>query len=425
MANEIRTGIMAALPLLLMLTGLTFVIRIDPYIEIKRRRLLFLVVIADVFLVVQNVTDYCLDVWNIYPHERLVCGIIGYSLRPVIIVLLLMIVDLEKKHIVAWILIAVNLLVSMSALFSDICFTIDENDSFRRGPLGYTCHIISLALLVYLVIFSVWQYKKEKHAERWIPVPNGIMVIASVLVDLNINLTDFPITALTNAVVVSCLFYYIWLHLQFVREHEHALLAGQRIQVLMAQIRPHFIYNCLTAIRSYLDEPDKAEEVLDHFSSFLRGSIDVLEETGNVRAEEEFETVENYLYLERERFGEKLRVERELQDTDFSLPAFTVQILVENAVNHGVRRNPSGRGTVTIRSYRTEKEHIIEVQDNGPGFPDDEGLSEKDRAHIGLTNLKDRLALMCSGKLEIDSAPEKGTTVRVRIPKDAKRGDRG
>ncbi len=77
----------------------------------------------------------------------------------------------------------------------------------------------------------------------------------------------------------------------------------------MAQIKPHFIYNSLTAIRSYLDEPEKAEEVLDHFAGFLRGSIDMLEETGCIRAAREFETV-------------------------------------ENAVRHGIRESGTGKGTV-------------------------------------------------------------------------------
>ena len=195
----------------------------------------------------------------------------------------------------------------------------------------------------------------------------------------------------------------------------------------MAQIKPHSIYNSLVAIRSYLDEPEKAEEVLDHFAGFLRGSIDVLEETGCIRASREFETVENYLYMEKERFGDDLTVIYEIRDSDFDLPPFSVQTLVENAVRHGIRESETGKGTVRIKSYRTETDHVVEVWDDGVGFSDrayqpggadqpDAVKSERHRhrAHIGLSNLQKRLSLMCGGWLEIGN--EKETVVRMRIP---------
>lgn len=412
------------LPLVLQLIGLMFAVLIDPYIGGGRRWMMLRIALADLGLVVQNVADFYLDAYDMFPYGRMLAGIFGYCLRPLIIVLFMHIVNDEKKHKAAWGLIGVNALIYLTALFSDVCFTIDEQDHFQRGPLGYTCHIVSVVLLAHLVYLTVRKYHRVKHSEIWIPLVNAMLIIAAVAVDLKVNLQDFPIEVLTIAVVVCSIFYYIWLHLQFVREHENALMAEQRIQILMAQIRPHFIYNSLTAIRSYLDEPDKAEEVLNHFADFLRGSIDVLEETGCIRADREFETVESYLYLERERFGEKLTVEKDIQDTDFFLPAFTVQTLVENAIGHGIRKSESGRGRVLIRSFQTELEHIIEVADDGVGFlieKEQEKGQNMDRSHIGLSNLKQRLSLMCDGTLEIESAPGKGTLTRVRIPMDSRK----
>lgn len=202
------------------------------------------------------------------------------------------------------------------------------------------------------------------------------------------------------------------------QEAENAKL---KVDILMAQIKPHFIYNSLVAIRSYLDEPEKAEEVLDHFAGFLRGSIDVLDETGCIRASREFETVENYLYMEKERFGDDLTVVYEIGDSDFDLPPFSVQTLVENAVRHGIRESETGKGTVRIKSYRTDTEHVVEVWDDGAGFQDGAYQSEieqypehGDRTHIGLSNLQKRLSLMCGGWVEIGN--EKETVVRMKIP---------
>ena len=188
-----------------------------------------------------------------------------------------------------------------------------------------------------------------------------------------------------------------------------------KANLLLAQIKPHFIYNCLVAIRSRMDEPQKAEELLNHFAGVLRGCIDVLEEKNCIRAEKEFRTVEDYLFLEKERFGKSLTVVSELSDQDFYLPAFSVQMLVENAVNHGIRKNPGGSGTVRIKSFREEEVHVIEVEDDGPGLPE-EMPDETDRSHIGLTNVKQRLETMCSGTLTITSRYGEGTLAVIRIP---------
>lgn len=93
--------------------------------------------------------------------------------------------------------------------------------------------------------------------------------------------------------------------------------------------QPHFLYNSLTSIRACLDEPDKARELINHFSCFLRGSIDVLEETDCIRTMRELETVDHYLFTEKERFDYDLTVVKDIRDDGFTIPAFAIQTLVE------------------------------------------------------------------------------------------------
>ena len=199
----------------------------------------------------------------------------------------------------------------------------------------------------------------------------------------------------------------------------------ERIHLYHSQIQPHFIYNSLTAIHSYRPPESKANEVLSHFTGFLRGSMELLTETECIRAEQEFVTVSHYLYMEKERFGEDIHVVLDLQDQDFFLPAFTVQTLVENAVRHGIRESEEGCGTVTVKSYHTDTGHIVEVQDDGMGFNVSLLLEENrtngeydrdDRSHIGIQNIRKRLEMMCGGTLEIVSAIGAGTLARVWIP---------
>jgi sensor histidine kinase YesM len=191
-----------------------------------------------------------------------------------------------------------------------------------------------------------------------------------------------------------------------------------KTKILIAQIKPHFIYNCLTVIRSFLDEPEKAEDALNHYAGFLRGSVDLLEETECIRADREFHTVDNYLYMQKQRFEDQLTVVTEYQDVSFFLPAFSVQILVENAVDHGIRGTPDGCGTVSIRSYEKDGFHVIEVEDDGVGMPTENRnpTSPDDRLHVGLRNIEKRLKLMCGGTLSIESEEGKGTKATIRIP---------
>ncbi|MBR7172832.1 MAG: histidine kinase [Clostridia bacterium] len=190
-------------------------------------------------------------------------------------------------------------------------------------------------------------------------------------------------------------------------------------KILLAQIKPHFIYNCLTLIRSLLDEPEKAEEALNHFARFLRGSVDMLEETVCISASREIQTVDDYLYLQKQRFGDSLRVVTDYRDTGFFLPPFTLQVLVENAVIHGIRNTAGGSGTVVIRSYEADGFHVIEVEDDGNGLPPEirQEREQKEQTHVGLKNIERCLDLMCHGTLTIQNKTGQGTIATIRIPK--------
>lgn len=210
--------------------------------------------------------------------------------------------------------------------------------------------------------------------------------------------------------------------LEMVEQNEHYF--QQRIEneslktkLLLAQIKPHFIYNCLSVIRSFMDEPQKAEDALNHFALFLRGSVDMVEESECIPALREFKTVDHYLYMQKMRFEDQLCIMTDYRDTGFLLPPFSLQTLVENAIEHGIRGTRDGSGTVWIRSYETDGFHVIEVKDDGAGMPP-EGTSEPwESSHVGLKNIEKRLEAMCRGTLTIQSEVGKGSVATIRIPK--------
>ena len=420
--DSFRTEINIVAPVIILLSGLIFAVLMDPYIRKKPKKIMLIIITAIFGLVAVELVGFHTEYAVPNPFLRTVASVFGYSLRPVVILLFCIILDMERGHLWEWILILLNAGIHSTAFYSRICFGIGADNIFFRGPLGYTSHVVSAILLIRFVQLSIRQYGRIRKSENLIPLFSTLIVVAAVLIDsfggewrfLQVPLL-LPVTAISSVMI------YIWLHLQYVREHEDDIEASHRIRIMESQIQPHFIYNSLTVISSYLDEPKKAEEALENFTGFLRGSIDLLNSTECIEAAKEFETVKHFLYLEKERFGENLQVKYDLADLQFLLPAFTVQTLVENAVSHGIRKNRGGRGTLSIRSYETDHAHVIEVEDDGVGFDVRSGRTSENkdagRAHIGLANLKERLKYMCDGSFRIKSSPGEGTTVTVEIPK--------
>ena len=212
--------------------------------------------------------------------------------------------------------------------------------------------------------------------------------------------------------VIGCVAYYIWLHLQFVREHEDALQAEQRIQIMISQIQPHFLYNTLSTIQAMCaTEPEKAPRIVEQFSRYLRQNMDSLNDANLIAVEKEIEHTRIYAEIEMAMFP-NIRVDFDVMDADFKLPALTIQPLVENAIRHGVRIREEGVVTVTTR--RVSGGHEIVIRDNGVGFDTTKALAEG--GHIGIANVRERLERLCGGTLDIESTVGEGTRVIIRIP---------
>lgn len=195
-------------------------------------------------------------------------------------------------------------------------------------------------------------------------------------------------------------------------------LQNSRISIMLSQIKPHFLYNALTVIQALCGiDPAAAENAVSEFSDYLRGNMSALTEEKPIPFLKELEHTKHYLTLEQLRFGDQLRVEFDLGPTLFRLPTLSLQPLVENAIRHGVRGKSEGVGTVRISTRETPTCYEVAVMDDGPGF--DPASAPQDSTHVGITNVRRRMQLMCGGSLMIESAPGAGTHATLRIPKNA------
>lgn len=186
--------------------------------------------------------------------------------------------------------------------------------------------------------------------------------------------------------------------------------------VMLSQIQPHFLFNVLVSIQQLcLKDPKEASRAIAGFAHYLRGNLDSLSGARLIPLERELDHVRAYLTLEEIR-NPALRVRYDTEVTGFMLPPLSVQPLVENAVRHGVSRRAGGKGMVAIRTAQTEAHWLVVVADNGAGFLPSQAAADGVK-HLGIENVRARLAALCGGTLEIFSAPGVGTLAQIQIPK--------
>ena len=192
-------------------------------------------------------------------------------------------------------------------------------------------------------------------------------------------------------------------------------LTQSNIKILLSQIQPHFLFNSLAAIKQLCNTvPEKAALAIDNFSTFLRGNIDALSSNAPLPFSKELNIVKCYLNLEKIRFEERLNIQYDIQETDFFIPALTVQPLVENAVRYGITKKIDG-GTIYIATSRTKNNYIVTITDDGLGFDINQKRNDG-RSHVGIKNVRSRIKALCNGNLEIYSSPGIGTVVSIIIP---------
>ena len=400
------------LALLLQLIGLVIVVIADSYLQKKQKRILLLIALLAFSLLVRDRWD---SVLTERPDRllRTLLGIYGYGIRPVILVLYLKTLEMNRSRKLLWCLVAANAAIYLSALFSGISFRITEENLFAMGPLGYISHVLCAGLLAILVYESVKKSLQRNATGSFILLLDaGLLVLATVWDWLQGG--SGPVSWLTVVVVSSCLFYYLWLHMQSAFAHEQALEAEQRIQIMMSQIQPHFLFNTLSTIQALCRiDPEKASETTEKFGTYLRMNIDSISQSSLIPFRKELEHTRIYADIEMMRFP-YIHISYDIKEDDFELPALSIQPMVENAIRHGVRGRYNG--SVKIMTRGEENEIVIAVIDNGKGF-DPEGTEEAGGMHIGIRNVRERIEVLCGGTLEIESEPGKGSTVTIRLPR--------
>ncbi len=212
-------------------------------------------------------------------------------------------------------------------------------------------------------------------------------------------------------------------------EASRTLLMEAEVRALRAQISPHFIYNSLNAIASFINtDPVRARELVVEFADFTRYSF---RRHGDFTTlAEELRCIDRYLLLERARFGDRVQVSLRIAPEVLStvIPFLSLQPLVENAVRHGLEAK-EGPGHINITANDSGAFAEVTIEDDGVGMDPAELRAvlagHADGDHVGLRNVDARLRQVYGDEhgLVIETAPGEGTLITMRVPKSQPRHD--
>ena len=190
---------------------------------------------------------------------------------------------------------------------------------------------------------------------------------------------------------------------------------------LQAQIKPHFLYNALSAIANVCEKDgQQASRLILDLAIYLRGSL-VFNQMDKISTiEKELEFVDTYFHIEKARFGDKIHLVKEISiPLCNQIPVLILQPLVENAVRHGISKKPGG-GTVYLRMKTVPDGIDIEIEDDGIGIESDKLqnllLTNRKQEGVGILNIHSRLLRLYGQGLTISSAAGTKTCVHLLIP---------
>jgi len=202
-------------------------------------------------------------------------------------------------------------------------------------------------------------------------------------------------------------------------------IMSTEMSFLQAQIKPHFLYNALNAIANVCEKDGKkAGKLIVDLAIYLRGSLEFNNLDKIATIEKELEFVDTYFNIEQARFGEKIRLLKEIEvPLDYQIPVLVLQPLVENAIRHGISKKIGG-GTIYVRMKQIDEGICLEIEDNGVGINSEKLatllIETREGQGVGLINIHHRLLRLYNKGIDISSEVGRGTCVRLVIPEGKK-----
>ena len=171
--------------LLLQLLGLFVAVRSDHYLDKKRRMILFIITGLAFGLIIQNYGESLIAQGEPHKYLRTAFAVIGYTIRPLIIVLFCHIVEPKRNYKLCWVLVTVNAVLHTTSFYCRLCFVITGDNHYIGGPLKNLCFAVSLFLLLYLLYLTIRKFRQNGLQSLLIPLIIVAAIVVSTIMDAN------------------------------------------------------------------------------------------------------------------------------------------------------------------------------------------------------------------------------------------------
>ncbi|MBO4265781.1 MAG: histidine kinase [Lachnospiraceae bacterium] len=305
------------------------------------------------------------------------------------------------------------IILLVSAPFINGFSYITPDREYHRGFL-YPLLLLPLVVIMLLNLMGLLKRRSRLHRKAFLSFLVAIVPITvSLFIQLFIDV--FPLLDICIALSAMVISSFVMSdQVEYDLRHQREI-ANQRTNIMVLQMRPHFIYNALTSIYCICgQDQEKARQAIKDFTTYLRKNFTAIASEEPIPFSSELEHTRAYLAVEQAQYEDALFVEYDTPHTMFRIPPLTLQPIVENSVKHG--RDPyTGSFHISIRTRKTNSGSEIVVTDNGRGFDPNDNSDPG----IALNNIRQRLEMMCGGSLAITLGDSGGTVVTVRIPDSA------
>jgi len=270
------------------------------------------------------------------------------------------------------------------------------------------------------VMFPALYFRVRQSGKYLMAVIISLIMLLSVVFNIIFRENIFLYTGMTVTAFNVFICHVYMNEKRKINREKHYLRQKEKMHVIekkmaVSQLEPHFIFNTLNSIYFLCDiDTESARKAIKEFSDYLRGNIAGLSGDELISFEKELDYVKHYLSLQQICYDDDLIIEYRTNFTDFMIPPFSLQSLVENAVMHGVARK-KGYGTIKISSELSDDNIVVTVTDDGTGFDPDEAV-KAGKSHIGLSNTAYRLSVLCGASLTVKGEKDRGTKAEIVIP---------
>ena len=294
--------------------------------------------------------------------------------------------------------------------------------------------IFVISAMVCYLLMQLRLYHAVTTPARKVEILLGSLCIITLTIYFGCNfLYDFSwIHSKVIGSLAACVFYLLSMSTMALRlVVSMNQTVRNELAFLQTQIRPHFIYNTINTIISFCyTDSERAADLLENFSKYLRLTFDVDNQVQTIPLQREINMVKAYTKIEQARFGNKIRIEYDIdQDLlDREIPPLIIQPLVENSIRHGLRNKEAG-GFILVSVKNLSNVFTITVRDTGIGMNTEHlnHLNKWQRVNkgVGIANLRRRIRHWENARIDFASVENVGTIAMITVKPQKKKLKKG